>query len=43
MLGFFLPGWGMHLIDVNAALGDLVATVGALRPARPRTDPLAAR
>jgi len=43
MLGFFLPGWGMHLIDVNAALGDLVAIVGALRPARPRTDPLAAR
>jgi hypothetical protein len=25
--GFFLPGWGMHLIDVNAPQGDLVRLV----------------
>mgnify|MGYP002781112287 CR=1 FL=1 len=25
--GFFLPGWGMHLADVNAAQGDLVRQV----------------
>ena len=31
-LGFFLPGWGMHLIDVNAAQGDLVRRVAALNP-----------
>lgn len=27
MLGMFLPGWGMHLVDVNAAQGDLVRLV----------------
>ena len=26
-LGFFLPGWGMHLADVNAAQGDLMRLV----------------
>ena len=31
-MGFFLPGWGMHLIDVNEAQGDLVARVAALSP-----------
>lgn len=29
-LGFFLPGWGMHLADVNAVQGDLVRQVEAL-------------
>lgn len=28
-LGFFLPGWGMHLADVSAAQGDLVRQVEA--------------
>ena len=36
-LGFFLPGWGMHLIDVNAPQGDLVRQVEALNPPRSRT------
>ncbi|WP_162789190.1 MULTISPECIES: DUF3089 domain-containing protein [Sphingomonas] len=26
-LGFFLPGWGMHLADVNEAQGDLMRLV----------------
>jgi len=26
-LGFFLPGWGMHLIDVNAAQGDILRAI----------------
>jgi len=26
-LGFFLPGWGMHLADVNAPQGDLMRLV----------------
>ena len=30
VLGMFLPGWGMHLIDVNAPQGDLVRQVSAL-------------
>ena len=29
-LGFFLPGWGMHMIDINAPQGDLVRQVSAL-------------
>lgn len=28
--GFFLPGWGMHLADLSAGLGDLVREVGEL-------------
>ena len=27
MLGFFLPGWGMHLSDIAEAQGDLIRTV----------------
>jgi len=33
-LGFFLPGWGMHLADINEAQGDimrLIEGVGAVR------------
>lgn len=44
LLGFFLPGWGMHLADLAAPMGNLVAQVEALsapRPQRSRTDPLA--
>lgn len=29
-LGFFLPGWGMHLADVSVTQGDLVRHVEAL-------------
>lgn len=29
-LGFFLPGWGMHLIDLVAPQGDLIRQVAAL-------------
>jgi hypothetical protein len=40
VLGMFLPGWGMHLIDMAAPQGDLVRQVGeignrSLREARP--------
>ena len=34
MLGFFLPGWGMHLADVAAAQGDLIWTVEELGRAK---------
>ncbi|HVL79862.1 MAG TPA: DUF3089 domain-containing protein [Sphingomicrobium sp.] len=27
MLGFFLPGWGMHLADIGVAQGDLIRHV----------------
>jgi hypothetical protein len=27
MLGFFLPGWGMHLADISESQGDLIRTV----------------
>ena len=30
MLGFFLPGWGMHLADMAIAQGDLIRTVEEL-------------
>ena len=32
LLGMFLPGWGMHLADVNAAQGDLIRDVGEVSP-----------
>ena len=38
ILGFFLPGWGMHLNDIVAAQGDLVRQIGARA-----SDPLAPR
>ncbi len=31
-LGFFVPGWGMHLIDINAAQGDIVRLIGGAPP-----------
>jgi Protein of unknown function (DUF3089) len=34
MLGFFLPGWGMHLADMSEAQGDLIRTVEELAPAK---------
>jgi len=30
MLGFFIPGWGMHLADLSAPQGDLIRQVSAL-------------
>jgi hypothetical protein len=36
VMGFFLPGWGMHLNDLMAPMGDLVARVAGLNP-RART------
>ena len=41
-LGFFIPGWGMHLADINAPLGDLVREVEALNPPA-KTAPRSAR
>jgi hypothetical protein len=32
MLGFFLPGWGMHLSDMSIAQGDLIRAIAALDP-----------
>jgi hypothetical protein len=32
MLGFFLPGWGMHIADVALAQGDLIRAVEAVTP-----------
>jgi hypothetical protein len=31
-LGFFLPGWGMHLADMAVAQGDLIRTIESLSP-----------
>ncbi|MEO7493158.1 MAG: DUF3089 domain-containing protein [Sphingomicrobium sp.] len=28
LLGFFLPGWGMHLSDISESQGDLIRAVG---------------
>ena len=36
--GMFLPGWGMHLADVEEAQGDLVREVGEIS-ARSKTAP----
>lgn len=33
-LGFFLPGWGMHIADIAIAKGDLVRTVERLGRAK---------
>jgi hypothetical protein len=30
ILGMFIPGWGMHLADMNAPMGDLIRQVSAL-------------
>ena len=29
-MGFFIPGWGMHLADLSAPIGDLIRQVSAL-------------
>jgi hypothetical protein len=30
MMGMFIPGWGMHLADMSAPMGDLIRQVSAL-------------
>ena len=30
LLGFFLPGWGMHLADLAIAQGDLIRSIEQL-------------
>ena len=30
VMGMFIPGWGMHLADMNAPMGDLIRQVSAL-------------
>jgi hypothetical protein len=30
LFGFFLPGWGMHLSDIEEAQGDLIREIGEL-------------
>ena len=32
LAGMFIPGWGMHLADINVAQGDLVRRVAELQP-----------
>jgi hypothetical protein len=34
LFGMFLPGWGMHIADVDEAEGDLIRLVGALGRAK---------
>ena len=34
VMGMFIPGWGMHLSDLNAPMGDLVRQVSALNGAK---------
>ena len=38
LFGMFLPGWGMHLSDIEESQGDLVREVGEIR-AQSRTAP----
>lgn len=42
MVGMFVPGWGMHLADMNVAQGDLVARIEQLN-AQARTGARQAR
>ncbi len=35
--GMFIPGWGMHLADMSAPMGDLVRQVSALNGAKSAT------
>jgi len=38
ILGMFIPGWGMHLSDMSAPMGDLIQHVDAIN-SRSRTAP----
>jgi hypothetical protein len=33
MMGFFLPGWGMHLNDIAEAQGNLIQRIRDVTPA----------
>ncbi|HEU4499970.1 MAG TPA: DUF3089 domain-containing protein [Sphingomicrobium sp.] len=33
VMGMFIPGWGMHLADISAPMGDLIRQVSALNGA----------
>ena len=39
ILGMFIPGWGMHLADMSAPMGDLIRQVGDLNRARRASRP----
>jgi hypothetical protein len=34
VMGMFIPGWGMHLADMSAPMGDLIRQVSALNGAK---------
>ena len=40
LAGFFIPGWGMHLADMSAPMGDLVRQVAALNGPKSATGRL---
>ena len=37
VLGMFIPGWGMHLADMSAPMGDLIQQVSGLNGAKSAT------
>jgi len=37
VLGMFIPGWGMHLADMSAPMGDMIRQVSALNGAKSAT------
>jgi hypothetical protein len=37
VLGMFIPGWGMHLADMSAPMGDLIRQVSALNGTKSAT------
>ena len=39
ILGMFIPGWGMHLADMSAPMGDLIRQVSDLNRARTASRP----
>ena len=41
-MGFFLPGWGMHMSDIYVAQGDILRLIESVTP-RARTTPRPAR
>ncbi|MEO5973391.1 MAG: DUF3089 domain-containing protein [Sphingomicrobium sp.] len=40
LMGFFIPGWGMHLADMAIAQGDILRLVGQLGPRQAPARPL---
>jgi hypothetical protein len=33
-MGFFLPGWGMHLADISATQGNIMRLIDGVGPPR---------